>query len=150
MRKRLTETSLLFIGALKCFVLADLTGDVYKNNGKTPIAVVPARLAAALVAISCGIYAGFYALSGPPAAGAINSQISENIISGGIFGSETAPYATVACLISFMMTGHRSVCPGQFVKGSKIGSDPEKSGPRNWAVPFGKKWKGKKGHDNTD
>ena len=30
-----------------------------------------------------------------------------------LFGPKVAPYATIACVISFLMTGHRSVYPSQ-------------------------------------
>ncbi|HMD13190.1 MAG TPA: voltage-gated chloride channel, partial [Bacteroidota bacterium] len=32
-----------------------------------------------------------------------------------LFGPSLAPYATIACIISFLMTGHRSVYPSQIL-----------------------------------
>jgi H+/Cl- antiporter ClcA len=48
-------------------------------------------------------------------AGAANAPISASIMAMELFGSSVAPYATVACVISFLMTGHRSVYPSQIV-----------------------------------
>jgi len=46
-------------------------------------------------------------------AGAANTPISASIMAAELFGPELAPFAAVACVISFMMTGHRSVYPSQ-------------------------------------
>jgi lysyl-tRNA synthetase class II len=39
-----------------------------------------------------------------------------------MFGPDIAPYAAVACGISFLMTGHRSVYPSQILSMSKSSS----------------------------
>jgi hypothetical protein len=46
-------------------------------------------------------------------AGAANTPIAASIMAVELFGPKIAPYATVACVISFLMTGHRSVYPSQ-------------------------------------
>jgi len=46
-------------------------------------------------------------------AGAANTPISASIMAVELYGSRIAPYAAVACVISFLMTGHRSVYPSQ-------------------------------------
>ena len=46
-------------------------------------------------------------------AGAANTPIAASIMAVELFGPQVAPYATVACVISFLMTGHRSVYPSQ-------------------------------------
>jgi H+/Cl- antiporter ClcA len=46
-------------------------------------------------------------------AGAANTPISASIMAVELFGPAVAPYAAVACVISFLMTGHRSVYPSQ-------------------------------------
>ena len=46
-------------------------------------------------------------------AGAANTPIAASIMAVELFGSTVAPYATVACVISFLITGHRSVYPSQ-------------------------------------
>jgi H+/Cl- antiporter ClcA len=46
-------------------------------------------------------------------AGAINTPVSASILAIELFGAALAPYATVACVVSFLMTGHRSLFPTQ-------------------------------------
>ena len=46
-------------------------------------------------------------------AGAANTPIAASIMAVEIFGPAIAPYAAVASVVSFMMTGHRSVYPSQ-------------------------------------
>ena len=56
-------------------------------------------------------------------AGAANTPIAASIMAVEIFGPAVAPYAAVASIISFLMTGHRSVYPSQVlsvVKSSSI------------------------------
>jgi len=55
-------------------------------------------------------------------AGAANTPIAASIMSIELFGPKIAPYAAVSCVISFLMTGHRSVYPSQFISSSKIAS----------------------------
>ncbi len=55
-------------------------------------------------------------------AGAANTPISASIMAVEIFGPAVAPYAAVACVISFLMTGHRSVYPSQVLSMSKSSS----------------------------
>ena len=46
-------------------------------------------------------------------AGAANAPIAASIMSVELFGPQIAPYAALACVISFLMTGYRSVYPSQ-------------------------------------
>lgn len=46
-------------------------------------------------------------------AGAANTPIAASILAVEYFGTNVAPYAAVACVVSFVMTGHRSVYPSQ-------------------------------------
>lgn len=55
-------------------------------------------------------------------AGAANTPISASIMAVEIFGPAVAPYAAIACVISFLMTGHRSVYPSQILSMSKSSS----------------------------
>lgn len=48
-------------------------------------------------------------------AGAANTPIAASIMAIELFGPSLAPYATIACIISFLMTGHRSVYPSQIL-----------------------------------
>ncbi len=52
-------------------------------------------------------------------AGAANTPIAASILAVEMFGPAVAPYATVACVISFLMTGHRSVYPSQVLSITK-------------------------------
>ncbi|MGQ9616266.1 MAG: chloride channel protein [Spirochaetota bacterium] len=61
---------------------------------------------------------GFVALL----AGAANTPISASIMSVELFGAGIAPYASIACIISFIMTGHRSVYPSQILAIKKSAS----------------------------
>lgn len=51
--------------------------------------------------------------------GAANTPIAASIMAVEFFGPQIAPYAAVACVISFLMTGHRSVYPSQVFAISK-------------------------------
>ncbi len=55
-------------------------------------------------------------------AGAANTPIAASIMSVELFGPQIAPYAVVACIISFLVTGHRSVYPSQILAITKSSS----------------------------
>jgi H+/Cl- antiporter ClcA len=46
-------------------------------------------------------------------AGAANTPIAASIMSVELFGRQIAPYATISCITSFLMSGHRTVYPSQ-------------------------------------
>ncbi|MDD5542997.1 MAG: chloride channel protein [Acidobacteriia bacterium] len=52
-------------------------------------------------------------------AGAANTPIAASIMAVELFGTQVAPYAAVACVISFLMTGHRGVYPSQILSVKK-------------------------------
>ncbi|MBG90249.1 MAG: voltage-gated chloride channel [Actinobacteria bacterium] len=52
-------------------------------------------------------------------AGAANTPLAASILAVELFGPEVAPYATIACIISFLMTGYRSVFQSQVVSTQK-------------------------------
>lgn len=52
-------------------------------------------------------------------AGATNTPIASSIMAIELFGSAIAPYAAMSCVISYFMTGHRSVYPSQVFEMSK-------------------------------
>ncbi|HEY6010945.1 MAG TPA: chloride channel protein, partial [Nitrospirota bacterium] len=60
--------------------------------------------------------------------GAANTPISASIMALELFGPAIAPYATVACIISFLMTGHRSIYPAQILSIKKSSSLQVRSG----------------------
>jgi len=55
-------------------------------------------------------------------AGAANTPIAASILAIEFFGSAIAPYAAIACIVSFLMTGHRSVFPSQILALKKSSS----------------------------
>jgi H+/Cl- antiporter ClcA len=55
-------------------------------------------------------------------AGAANTPISASIMAIELFGSAIGPYAAISCVISFLMTGHRSVYPSQVLSMRKSSS----------------------------
>jgi len=77
------------------------------------------------------VFAQFFQLSLPLFAalgfvavlsGASNTPISASIMSIELFGPEIATYATTACVISFLVSGHRSIYPSQVFEMSKSAS----------------------------
>ena len=52
-------------------------------------------------------------------AGAANTPISASIMAIEFFGPQIAPYAAVSCIVSYLMTGHRSVYPSQVLATTK-------------------------------
>jgi H+/Cl- antiporter ClcA len=76
-------------------------------------------------------------------AGAANTPIAASIMSMEMFGPSIAPYAAVACVISFLMTGHRSVYPSQILSISKSSSLSVETGKNISSVPFKMKQPGK-------
>ncbi len=52
-------------------------------------------------------------------AGCGNTPIAASIMAVELFGPKIAPYATVACVISFLITGNRSVYPSQVLSFKK-------------------------------
>lgn len=55
-------------------------------------------------------------------AGAANTPLAASIMAVELFGAQVAPYAAVACIISFLITGHRSVYPSQILSLTKSSS----------------------------
>jgi len=86
----------------------------------TPIFFVGAT-AGALFAMLLGLNVATFSAIGLTSvlAGAANTPIAASIMSVELFGPAVAPYATVACVICFLMTGHRSVYPSQILSVKK-------------------------------
>ncbi len=62
-------------------------------------------------------------------AGSTNTPIASSIMAVELFGAKISPWAALACVISFLITGHRSVYPSQiigFVKSSSIEIDTDR------------------------
>ncbi len=52
-------------------------------------------------------------------AGAANTPISASIMAMEFFGPQVAPYAALSCIVSYLITGHRSVYPSQMIATTK-------------------------------
>jgi H+/Cl- antiporter ClcA len=89
----------------------------------TPIFFVGAT-AGSLYAGLTGLDHATFAAIGMTAllAGAANTPIAASIMAVELFGPAVAPYATVACVISFLMTGNKSVYPSQVLSMRKSDS----------------------------
>jgi len=55
-------------------------------------------------------------------AGAANTPIAGSIMGLELFGAKLAPFAAISCVISFLMTGHRSIFPSQVLSIKKTTS----------------------------
>ncbi|HOL22350.1 MAG TPA: chloride channel protein [bacterium] len=69
-------------------------------------------------------------------AGAANTPISASVMAIELFGKGIAPYAALSCIVSFLITGHRSVYPSQILGIRKtpsinieVGSEIDKTQP---------------------
>lgn len=80
----------------------------------TPIFFIGAT-AGSLFGVMMGLDPATFAAIGMVSllAGAANTPIAASILAVELFGPTVAPYAAVACVTSFLMTGHRSVYPSQ-------------------------------------
>jgi H+/Cl- antiporter ClcA len=52
-------------------------------------------------------------------AGAANTPIAASIMAIEFFGPQVAPYAALSCIVSYLITGHRSVYPSQMIATTK-------------------------------
>jgi H+/Cl- antiporter ClcA len=112
----------------------------------TPIFFVGAT-SGTLFAQIFGLHAPTFAALGLVAvlAGAANTPIAAAIMALEMFGPALGPYAAVACVISYLMTGHRSVYPSQVLAIAKSSSidvelGKEIDGARPEYHPEGKRW----------
>jgi len=89
----------------------------------TPIFVIGATSGSAyatVLGLNRPVFAGIGLVS--LLAGAANTPIAATIMAVEIFGSQMAPYAAIAAVISFLITGHRSIYPSQVMRFTKSSS----------------------------
>lgn len=89
----------------------------------TPIFFVGAASGAffaTLLGLDVAVFSGIGLVS--LLAGAANTPISASMMAVELFGPQLAPYAAVACILSYLITGHRSVYPSQILAVSKSAS----------------------------
>ncbi len=77
-------------------------------------------------------------------AGTANTPLSASIMAIELFGPEIAPYATIACVISFLVTGQQSIYPSQRIAFDK-GADEGPGLPVTYGLRPEKKIPTKKG-----
>lgn len=89
----------------------------------TPIFFIGATLGNLLDNIMGNGYV-FFAAIGMVAllSGTSNTPIAATIMAAELFGAEITPYAALACILSFLLTGHRSVYPTQILAMKKAQS----------------------------
>lgn len=110
------------------FILKTVTTSITLNFGgsggiQTPIFFIGSTLGSFLSGI-LKVDAGMLSAIGfvSVLAGAANTPIAASIMAVELFGAEVAPYASIACVISFVITGHRSVYPSQVLSIKKSAS----------------------------
>jgi H+/Cl- antiporter ClcA len=123
--------------AVKILYTAVTLGAGFKGGEVTPLFFIGATLGNALSAIiplPIGLLAGmgFVAVF----AGAANTPIATTIMAIELFGTEIGVYAGVACVVSYLISGHSGIYHSQVIgsgkhirftgeEGQKIGSVPE-------------------------
>jgi H+/Cl- antiporter ClcA len=110
------------------FILKTITTSITLGFGgsggiQTPIFFIGSTLGSFLSGI-LKVDAGMLAAIGfvSVLAGAANTPIAASIMAVELFGAQVAPYASIACVISFVITGHRSVYPSQVLSIKKSAS----------------------------
>jgi H+/Cl- antiporter ClcA len=89
----------------------------------TPIFFVGAT-AGSTVAEVMGLDTGMFAAIGMVAllAGAANAPLAASVMAIELFGPAIGPFAAIAAIVAFIMSGHRSVYPSQVLGMPKTGS----------------------------
>jgi H+/Cl- antiporter ClcA len=110
------------------FIIKSLFTSITLNFGGTGGIVTPiffvGTTAGSIFAKVLGLNTAVFAAIGLVSllAGAANTPLAASILAVELFGAEVAPYAAVACVISFIMTGHRSVYSTQILAIKKSAS----------------------------
>ncbi|MBC3920375.1 voltage-gated chloride channel family protein [Undibacterium sp. CY18W] len=107
------------------FTISSL-GTGYKGGEVTPLFYIGATLGNALAPVLHLPFAtlaamGFVAIF----AGAANTPIASTIMALELFGPQIAPYAALACVISYLFSGHTGIYRAQRVAHPKHGQIPE-------------------------
>ena len=116
-RSRVPPVGICTLGSSRHPIFTSLTLNFGGSGGiVTPIFFIGSTAGAAFAQLfhqSVAIFSSLGLVS--LLAGAANTPIAASILAVELFGPALAPYATVACVISFLMTGHRSVHPSQIL-----------------------------------
>jgi H+/Cl- antiporter ClcA len=105
---------------LKLLFTALTLSSGFKGGEVTPLFYIGAALGSALsifiplpTALLAGV--GFVAVF----SGASNTPIASSIMAIELFGAEIAPYAAIACVVSYISSGHNSIYSSQIIGESK-------------------------------
>ena len=120
----LEGTEIIWYAFLVKIVFTSITLNFEGSGGVvTPIFFVGAA-SGSLFSVMLGLDAATTSAIGLVAvlAGTTNTPIASSIMAIELFGADVAPYASLACVISFLITGHRSIYPSQIVSMRKSAS----------------------------
>ncbi|MDO5562207.1 MAG: chloride channel protein [Synergistaceae bacterium] len=110
------ETTQPFAFILKSFAMAVTLGCGGNGGVLTPTLVIGATSGtffSSLVGGKAEIFSALGLVS--VLAGSTNTPIASTILAMELFGAPIAPFAGIACTVSYVMTGHRSLYPGQLM-----------------------------------
>ncbi len=110
------ESVPLFAFILKSFAMAVTFGCGGNGGVLTPTLFVGAASGSFLASV-LGLDKAVFSALGLVAvlAGATNTPIASTVLAMELFGSAVAPFAGIACAVSYVITGHRSLYPGQLM-----------------------------------
>lgn len=105
-----------FAFVLKSFAMAVTLGCGGNGGVLTPTLVIGATSGSFFSSLIGGKADVFSALGLVAVlAGSTNTPIASTILAMELFGAPIAPFAGIACTVSYVMTGHRSLYPGQLM-----------------------------------
>ncbi|MGV8168969.1 MAG: chloride channel protein [Candidatus Nanoarchaeia archaeon] len=124
-------TVVLYAFAIK-MIVTGITLNFGGSGGYVTPALFIGAAAGVLFASVLGLDTVIFAAVGMVAvlAGVANTPIAASILAIEAFGPAIAPYAAVACVIAFLMTGHRSLFSNQILSINKSSSLKVKQGTR--------------------
>ena len=114
------ENIIIYAFIIKMIATAITLGFGGSGGVLTPIFFIGATSGIAFASIA-GLNPAQFAAFGVVGvlAGAANTPLAACILAVELFGPTLAPYATITCIISFLMTGYRSIFPSQVLSSQK-------------------------------
>lgn len=108
---------IIFYAFLLKLIFTVLTLNFGGSGGVVTPVLFMGAAAGSLFATFMGYDPAFFAMLGLVClfSGTLNVPITATILAIELFGPEVAPYAAIAGLICFLMTGHRSIFPSQII-----------------------------------
>ena len=117
------QTIIWYAFLIKIFVTSLTLGAGGSGGVLTPLFFIGSTagvLFADFFAVDRSMFAAFGFVS--VLAGAANTPLAACVLAIELFGATIAPYATIACVISFFMSGYRSIFPSQVLSSDKTAS----------------------------